>query len=164
MRYLMRQKIFSLGEKFTIKNEAQEDVFQVQGKWISIGKKLTMRNMNEEVLFFIKQKVFAFAPTYFLFQGGPDGPQVAKVRKRLWSFLKARFDITLPDGSTMETEGNFIEHEYMIRRGTDAIATVSKKYLSLADTYTIDTIEGEDDAFIVALAVVIDMISHSNKN
>ena len=102
MRYLMRQKIFSLGEKFTIKNEAQEDVFQVQGKWISIGKKLTMRNMNEEVLFFIKQKIFALAPTYFLYQGGPDGPQVAKVRKRLWSFLKARFDITLPDGSTMD--------------------------------------------------------------
>ena len=37
MRYLMKQKFFSLGGTFYIKNEQAEDVFQVDGKAFSFG-------------------------------------------------------------------------------------------------------------------------------
>ena len=164
MRYLMKQKLFSLGEKFTITDEAEQDVFRVEGKWISIGKKLTFRNMDEEPLYYIKQKVFSLAPTYRIHKGGPDGEVVATVRKKLWTFLKARFNITLADGQAMETVGNFIAHEFTISRGADVVATVSKKLMAFADKYTIDVVDGEDDAFVLVLAVVIDMVCHGSNN
>ncbi len=164
MRYLMRQKLFSLGEKFTITDEAEQDVFRVEGKWISIGKKLMFRDMNEEPLFYMKQKVLAFAPTYRIHRGGPGGEVVATVRKKLFSFLKARFNVTLADGQMMETVGNFIAHEFTISRGADVVTTVSKKLMAFADKYTIDVVEGEDNAFILALVVVIDMVCHGSSN
>ena len=164
MRYLMKQKLFSLGEKFTIKDESEQDVFRVEGKWISFGKKLTFRNMNEEPLFYIKQKVFAWAPTYHIHQGGPEGEIVATVRKKLWSFMKARFDITLAGGEPMETVGNFWQHEYEITRGGQTVVTISKKILAIRDVYTIDVAEGEDDAFMLSLAIVIDMVCHGKQN
>jgi uncharacterized protein YxjI len=41
MRYLMKQKLFCLGDDFTIKNDQGEDVFFVDGKVFSIGAKLS---------------------------------------------------------------------------------------------------------------------------
>lgn len=37
MRYLMRQKLFSLGDDFFIKDESGRDIYFVDGKAISIG-------------------------------------------------------------------------------------------------------------------------------
>ena len=38
MKLYMKQKVFSLKDRFTIKNEAGEDVYTVEGKFISLGK------------------------------------------------------------------------------------------------------------------------------
>jgi uncharacterized protein YxjI len=47
----------------------------------------------------------------------------------------------------------------MERRGR-RVAEVSKKWLAIADTYTVDVAGGEDDALILALTVVVDQIVH----
>lgn len=41
MRYQMKQRLWTLGEKFTIKDETGQDVFFVEGKILSLGDKLS---------------------------------------------------------------------------------------------------------------------------
>lgn len=44
-RYQIREKIFSLGDNFKIKDEAGQDVFTVRSKLFSIGDKLVLEDM-----------------------------------------------------------------------------------------------------------------------
>ena len=60
MRYVMKQKLFAWGDDFTIKNEANEDVFFVDGKAFSIGDKLSFQDMQHHELVFIRQKLLAW--------------------------------------------------------------------------------------------------------
>ena len=63
MRYIMKQKILSLGNDFRIRNEAGEDVFLVDGRALSIGDKLSFQDMAGKELAFIRQKLLAWGPT-----------------------------------------------------------------------------------------------------
>ena len=42
MRYLMKQKLFSFGDDFTIKDADGKEAFYVDGKVFSIGNKLSI--------------------------------------------------------------------------------------------------------------------------
>lgn len=45
-RYQIRQKIFSLGDSFTIKDEVGNDVYRVRSKLLSFGDKLAIEDMG----------------------------------------------------------------------------------------------------------------------
>ena len=63
MRYMMKQKLFSWGDDFTIKNEAGEPVFFVDGRAFSIGEKLSFHDMQKNELAFIRQRLLSWGPT-----------------------------------------------------------------------------------------------------
>ena len=83
--------------------------------------------------------------------------------KAPFSVLRARFTVDVPGPDDLEARGNFLDHEYTFERGGHDVARVSKKWLSLADSYAIDVNEGEDDVLILASAVVIDLVSHPDQ-
>ena len=64
MRYVMKQKLFSLGDDFYIKDESGGDVFFVDGKVFTLGKKLSFQDLEGNELAFIKQKLLSWGPTY----------------------------------------------------------------------------------------------------
>ena len=64
MRYVLKQKFWSWGDDFTIKNAAGEDVFFVDGKAFSWGDKLSFQDMSGNELAFIRQKLLSWGPTY----------------------------------------------------------------------------------------------------
>ena len=70
MRYVMKQKLFSWGDDFTIQNEAGDDVYFVDGKAFSFGDKLSFQDMKGNELAFIRQKVLNWGPTYEIERGG----------------------------------------------------------------------------------------------
>ena len=49
MRYSMRQKLFSFGDRFTIKEESRE-VFVVEGKVFNVGDKLSFKDLSGKEL------------------------------------------------------------------------------------------------------------------
>lgn len=60
MRYLMKQKFFSLGGAFYIKNNLGQDVFSVEGAAFSFGHQLTFRDLSGNELAFIRQKLLSW--------------------------------------------------------------------------------------------------------
>jgi uncharacterized protein YxjI len=161
MRYVMREKILSWGDDFTIKDADGRDTYKVDGKVFSFGDKLSFKDMRGGELLRIEQKLLSLGPQYEIIRGDQT---VAVVKKHLFTLLRARFTVDVPGPDDLEARGNFIDHEYAFERGGREVARASKKWFSLSDTYAIDIDEGEDDVLILASAVVIDLVSHPDKN
>jgi uncharacterized protein YxjI len=161
MRYVMREKILSWGDDFTIKDADGRDTYKVDGKVFSFGDKLSFNDLNGKQLVRIEQKLLSLGPQYEIIRGDET---VAVVKKHLFTLLRARFTVDVPGPDDLEAKGNFIDHEYAFERGGREVARASKKWFSLSDTYAIDIDEGEDEVLILASAVVIDLVSHPDKN
>ena len=155
MRYLMKQKFFSLGGAFYIKNDQGQDVCSVEGAAFSFGHQLTFRDMSGNELAFIRQKLLAWGPTYEIYR---DGQLFAVVKKDLFSFFKHVFTVDVPGPDDLIAEGDFWDLEFTFSRGGRVVATVSRRWFSWADTYGVDVVENEDEVLILASAVVIDMV------
>jgi uncharacterized protein YxjI len=160
MRYVMKQKLFAWGDDFTIKNEAGEDVFFVDGKAFSIGDKLSFRDMQGKELAFIRQKLLSWGPTYEIQR---EGKLAAVVKKHLFTLFRCRFTVDVPGPDDLEAEGNFLDREYTFNCSGKTVATVSKRWFSWTDTYGVDIAEGGDDVLILTGTVVIDMICHGDR-
>ena len=160
MRYVMKQKLFAWGDDFTIKTEAGQDIFFVDGKALSLGDKLSFQDMHSNELAFIRQKLLAWGPTYEIYR---SGELCAVVKKHLFTLFRCRFTVDVPGPDDLEAVGSFLDHEYTFSRSGNVVATVSKRRFSWADTYGVDIAAGEDDVLILASTVVIDMICHGDK-
>ena len=160
MRYLMRERILSWGDDFTIKDEAGREAFYVDGKVFSFGDKLSFKDRDGKEVALIDQKLLSFGPQYEIVRGGTT---VAVVKKQLFTLFRARFTVDVPGPDDLEAKGNFLEHEYVFERDGRDVARISKKWLSLSDSYAIDINDGEDDVVILAAAVVIDLVSHPDQ-
>jgi uncharacterized protein YxjI len=157
MRYVLKQKFFSLGDDFVIKDDEGRDAYFVDGRAFSFGDKLSFQDMDGHELAFIRQKLVAWSPTYEITR---DGVLMAKVKKEFFALFHHRFTVDVPGPLDLEAEGNFTDHEYIFRRGGRTVATVSKKWFSWTDTYGVEVALGEDPVLILASAVVVDMACH----
>lgn len=160
MRYLMKEKLFSFGDDFRIQDETGRDVFFVDGRMFSLGDKLSFQDMQRNELAFIRQKLLALSATYEVYR---KGNLYATVKKELFTLLHCRFFVDIPGPDDLEASGNLLEHEYTFRRHGTEVASVSKKWFSLTDSYGVDISPGEDDVLILASTVVIDMACHRDK-
>ncbi len=161
MRYVMKQKLFSWGDDFTIRDEDGRDAFYVDGKAFSLGKQLSFQDMNGTELAFIRQKLLAWGPTYEIYRGGDLR---AVVKKAVFTFFHCSFTVDVPGPDDLEAKGSFTDHEYEFERHGQVVASVSKRWFSWTDTYGVEILPGEDDVLILASTVVIDMACHQHKD
>lgn len=157
MRYVMKQKLFSWGDDFTIRDADGRDAFFVDGKAFTFGDQLSFQDMEGHELAYIKQKLLSWGPTYEIHR---NGALAAVVKKQLFTFIHHRFTVDVPGPDDLEAAGSFTDHEYTFTRGSRTVAVVSKQWFSWTDTYGVDVAEGEDVVLILASSVVIDMACH----
>ena len=159
MRYVMKQKFWSWGEDFTIRDEQGRDVFLVDGRAFSWGDKLSLQDMQKNEVAFIRQKLLAWGPTYEI---EVHGRLVAVVKKKFFTLFHCKFTVDVPGPDDLEAQGSFLDHEYSFERQGREVAQVSKRWFSWTDTYGVDIQQGEDDVLILATAVVIDLVCHQD--
>ena len=159
MIYLMKQKLFSWGDDFTIKDESGQDRFFVDGKAFSLGNQLSFQDMAGNELVFIRQKLLSWGPTYEISKGDL---LLATVRKELFTFFKCTFTVDVPGPNDLVAEGDFMDHQYVFSRSGSPVAQVSKQWFAWSDTYGVQVSQGEDDVLILASTVVIDMACHGD--
>jgi uncharacterized protein YxjI len=93
-------------------------------------------------------------PTYAIERPGQGETEV---RKHFINLLGDHYTIDVPGPDDLEIDGNLFEHEYRVRRGGAVVATVSKRWISLTDTYGIDIAQGQDDVTILASILALDL-------
>src|SRR6476646_5098831 len=151
----MRQRILSWGDDFSIKDAEGNEAYYIDGKVFSFGNKLSIRDRDGVELARINQKLLSLGPQYEITSGGET---VAVVKKHLFTPFRARFTVDVPGPDDLEAKGDFLDHEYVFERNGRVVTRVCKKWISLADTYTVDIEESEDDVLVLAAAVVIDLV------
>lgn len=155
MRYLMREKVFSIADQFTIKNGLDEDVGYIDGKAFSLGDKLSFLDVTGREVAYIQQRLLAWGPTYEIFR---DGYLCAIVKKELFR-ITPRFTVDVPGPDDLTVEGDLWAHEYFFVRRGACVATVSKQWWTMAHTYGVEVLDAEDHILILASCVVIDLVN-----
>jgi len=154
MRYLIREKFFHLGEDSTILNEAGQPVLDVDGKVLSLHNRLIIRDRSGNEVASVQRRLLALRATYEIKRAGQE---VATVRKNLISPFVDRFTVDIPGPHDLHITGSLFEHEYTFTRGNQVVATVSKRWFALRDTYGVDIAPGQDDVLILACVLALDL-------
>ena len=152
--YLIRERLFRLGEDSDITDDAGQPVLRVDGKVLSLHDRLVLRDPEGKEVGQVQRKLVALRPTYRITVGGQEA---AEVRKHLFTPFGDRFTIDVPGPDDLEMKGNLFDHEYTIQRGGEAVATVSKRWFTLRDTYAVDVAPGQNDLLILASVLALDL-------
>ena len=161
MRYLMQQKFVSVGDDYNIKDQNGNQQFFVDGYGFSFGKRFSFQDPNRNELLDVKQRLFTFSPTFIIYK---DKIPKAKVRRAMGA-VRDVFHLTFLDSKKkIKIVGKLVEHEYKFYDKKKMIAEVSKKWFRNTDTYAIDISGGQQDRFILATAVIVDLICHEKES
>jgi uncharacterized protein YxjI len=152
--YVIREKMFRLGEDSDITNESGELVLQVDGKIMSLHQRLILRDPAGREVAQVHRKLAAFRPTYEI---TIDGKNVAEVRQHLFTPFGERLTIDVPGAGDMGISGDLFGHEFTIQRDGQTAATISKRWLSLTASYAVDVAPGENDLLILATVLALDL-------
>ena len=156
-RYIMRQRMFALGQDFNINNAAGQPCFKIDGKVRLVKESLKFRDMQGNLLYKLDERVIRIRESFDILN--PNGQVVAKVHNAIIDPLRERFTIEIPGGEDMMTMGKVIWAEYNIQRSGQKVAKISKQFSWVGrDQYVVDVLPGQDDCLILAITVVIDMM------
>ena len=159
--YVIRERMFRMGEDSDITDEAGRPVLQVDGKVLSLHNRLVLRDPAGREAGQVHRKLAALRPTYQITIGGKDA---AEVRKHLFTPFGDRFTIDVPGPDDMEINGDLLSHEFTIERDGQTVATISKRGLTVTTSYTVDVAPGEDDVLILASVLALDLAIDAEHN
>ena len=161
MRYVIREKFFRLGEDSVITDAAGRPVYEVDGKVFSLHNTLIVRDPGGNEVARVEKQLISLRPTYHI---KVHGQEIAEVRKKLFSPFVDRFTIDIPGPDDLTVKGSLLEHEYTVRRGEQIVATVSKAWISLTDTYGVDIAPGENDLLILTSILALDLAEDQERD
>jgi uncharacterized protein YxjI len=151
-RYLIRERLFRLGEDSDITDESGRLALRVDGK--ILRDRVVLRDPSGQAVAEVRHKLVALRPTYRIVIGGEEA---AEVRKRFFTPFGDRFVIDVPGPDDLELVGDLFGHEFTVNRGGRTVATSSKQWFSFADTYAVEVAPGEDDLLILASVLAVDL-------
>ena len=154
MKLYIKEKVFSWGDKFTVKDAYGEDKYIVEGEVFTFGKKLHVYDRAGREVAFIKQEIWSFLPRYYVFCGDR---QIAEIKKE-FTFLFPRYTI---EGLGWEIDGSFMAHDYQITKRGRKIVTISKEWMTWGDSYELDIADPADELVALAVVIAIDCVTET---
>jgi len=155
MRYLVRERLFSIKDDFWVTDERGDRVFFINAKVLSLHHTLVLEDASGRKLGEIKHKLLTFTDAMDIQH---DGQVVATVHKAVFSPLHHKAFIDLADGGRLEAVGDIIDKEFEVRDGHRVLARISRKWFRIRDTYGVNVVPGENDALMVCIAICLEQI------
>ncbi|MBU8792159.1 LURP-one-related family protein [Oceanobacillus caeni] len=147
----IKQRVFSLSEKFTVKDQQEENVYFVEGSFMKIPKTFSIRNKASEEVALITKKVFSFLPKFLVEVNGREALTI----KKEFSFFKARYTI---DAADIEVHGNWWDMNFQVYQQGEVVGEVSKEWFTWGDSYKVQVWKEELETLIIALVVAVDCV------
>ena len=156
IRYYLKQRFWSLTNDFTVQDEKNEPVFKVHGKFLHIGDDLTITDIaSGQELVHIKQKVVSLLPCYHVYR---NGELLARVNKQ-FNLLGERFKVTGDNGKTYQIVGSILDWDFSINDEADnVLGRVNRNLSVVRDSYAVEVESEADVPFIIAMALVIELV------
>ncbi|MCX4787874.1 MULTISPECIES: LURP-one-related/scramblase family protein [unclassified Streptomyces] len=153
MRFLVRERLFSVGDDYWIEDADGRKVFLVDGKAMRVRDTFELKDAQGRILVEIRQKLLSLRDTMLIER---DGEQLAKVKRKRLSLLRNHYRVTLVDGTELDVSGKILDREFAIDYDGELLAQVSRRWLTVRDTYGIDVVrEDADVALLIAVSVCV---------
>ena len=153
-RYQMREQLLTIGDDYWIENESGERAFKVDGNAVQLRETFVLRDAAGPEVAEIQERKVSVRDSMKIERDAGN----ATVHKALVG-LRDRFKIDVDGGADMSAHGNLVDHEYEIECDGDTVASVSKKWFRVRETYGVEIKPGQDDALILAVTVCIDALT-----
>ncbi|MGD6846288.1 LURP-one-related/scramblase family protein [Rossellomorea aquimaris] len=147
----IKQKVFSLSGKFTVKDQEEKDRYYVEGSFMKVPKTFSIMNASRDEVALITKKTFSFLPTFLV---EVNGQEVLTIKKEL-SFLKARYTI---DAAGIEVQGNWWDMDFQILQHGNVVGEVGKEWFTWGDSYKVKVMNEEMETMMIALVIAIDCV------
>ncbi len=155
MRYMIKQKMLSLGDSFDIKDDDGQSSFKVKGKLLSLRDKMILTDVDGKEVATITRKLISLQPTFLIHRHN-------KLEARLWkkrTLIRQKFGFDGPAMKGVTLQGNIWDSEYTFKRKGKSLAKVSRKFWSLSDTYGVHILDDDADiVMVMASAIALDML------
>ena len=161
MHYKMRQRLVSIGDDFWIETDSGQRAYKVDGKALRVRQTLVFEDPDGRKLAKIQEKVARVRDSMEI--EDDDGNRLAMVKKALITPLRDRWTVKIGDGPDLDVQGNLLDHEYTFTDGRTPVATVSKKWFRVADTYGVEIAPDHDPVVVLAATVALDMMAHEGR-
>jgi uncharacterized protein YxjI len=155
--YMLREKMFSIGDDFWIENGAGEKAYKVDGKALRIRETLVIEDATGREVATIKEKLVSVRDVMTIER---DGQPLATIKKAMFTPLRERFEVEGVGGLSYEVKGRITDHQYEFERGGNQVAEVAKKWFRVRDSYGVEIGPNEDVGLILAAVVAIDQMTH----
>ena len=159
-RYLLREKLLSLGDDFWIENDRGERVFKVDDKVLRARDTVIIKDTDGKELYKLQKRLLRARDTMAIERGGD---RVATVKKALITPLRDRFTVEGEGGGQLDVEGDILDHEYQVTRDGIPVANISKRWFRVRDSYGVAVVGGQDDALVLAVTVCIDHLTSHDR-
>ncbi len=155
MKLIFKQRFMTWLSSYDIFDEAGNTVFTVESQ-ASFTRLMHVRGANGGYLASVKQKAWAWRPTFEIYVG-PD--YVGQIR-RAGPLFRPHYEI---DYRGWTADGDFMGFDYSIDDAAgNPVALLSKELFKLTDTYIIEVLNPDDALYALLLVLAIDAEKASN--
>ncbi len=155
MRFQLQERLISIGDDYWIENAAGQRMFKVNGKVMRLRDTWLLEDATGHEVAKIQERKLSVRDAIKIEFAGRH----ATVKKALVG-IRDRFHVDVDGGDDLKVHGNIVDHEYEIERHGDTIATVSKKWFRVRDSYGVEVRAIEDAPLVLATTVALDAMSH----
>jgi uncharacterized protein YxjI len=156
-RFKVQERLFAFGDDFYVENARGERVFWVDGKALRIRSTLLFKDLQGNERYRIQEQLFRVRESMTLYHA--DGSTAAQIRKALITVLRDRYTVAVPGRGDLETRGNVLYHEYTIEDDRRPVATISRRWFRVRNTYGVQVAPGTIDPLLaIAVCVAVDMM------
>ncbi|MCX5110852.1 LURP-one-related family protein [Streptomyces sp. NBC_00378] len=153
MRFLVRERLFAVGDDYWIEDADGRKVFLVDGKAMRVRDTFELKDAQGRILVEIRQKLLSLRDTMLIER---DGEQLARIKRKRLSLLRNHYRVTLVDGTELDVSGKILDREFAIDYDGELLAQISRRWLTVRDTYGIDVVrEDADAALLIAVSVCV---------
>ncbi|WP_328537722.1 LURP-one-related/scramblase family protein [Streptomyces sp. NBC_00344] len=153
MKFLVRDRIFDIGDDYWIEDENGDKAYLVDGKVLRIRDTMELKDLRGRVLITIKEKLISVRDTMTLER---DGDPLATIRKKRLTLLHHHYRVKMADGTELDVSGNILDREFAIEYENELLADISKKWFSVRDAYAVNVVRDDSDpALLIAVAVSV---------
>ncbi len=154
MKLFINEKLFSLHHRFFVKDEFEQDVYEISSEFFTIGDKTTVKDMMGSTIAYIEQRLLHFMPHYDIYIKGELTCSIAKKFK----LFANNYELT--NGYTIK--GNFMALNFSIYDETGKeVGLLSRKFFSIGDKYTIEIYD--EDKLPLVLSIIVSIANDINR-
>lgn len=155
MKLYIKQKMISLGDSYKVLDENENIIYSVKSKLLKMLAEMIICSKSGEELYTIKRKMTFMKPKYEILH---QGNLVALLENK--SLFKKEWIITT-SSRDLQLKGSLFAYNMEISEGDNLLATISKKKMSLTDSYEINILDESQADLVVTIVIALDNAYHN---